>query len=789
MRTLDRKLARDLRLMWSQAVTIALVVACGTAGFITSLSAVDSLAHARDDYYVEARFADVFGQVKRAPRALESALRDVPGVADIETSVRAMVRVDLPGLPDPVTGLLIGLPRLGECRLNRVDVADGRRVSSEAPTGLELEALTSRGFAQARELRPGDHVNAVLNGKKRRLRIVGSALSPEFVFATAFGNPDVRGFGVFWVDEEALAAATDMDGAFTHVAIRLAPGASMPEVIDAVERLLSPYGGRNVHGRDDQSSHRMLESEIKEQRVIGTVLPVIFLAVAAFLINVVVNRLVQTQREQIATLKAVGYGNSTIAAYYLKLVLAIVVAGMALGVLLGAQLGAGFTSLYAEFFHFPRFDYRLEPTLVVVSAGVVAVTALLGLAHALRSIMRLAPAEAMRPPAPARFRRTLLERLRLAGQGPVLRMTLRNLERRPWRSAVATVGIAAAVAITVMGNFTRDAMDFIVDSQFNVAFRGEISAWLVEPVDAARGGHGMRQLPGVLAAEPTRWVPVEIGFGHRRERVELQGREGRAEVNRVVDVDNEPLLLDGRGLVLSDRLAAKLGAVPGDLLSVEVLAGKERRLLLPLGGTVRDMMGLNAHIDRRDLNALLGDGDLANGFALMIEPGAADATLEAIKQVPRIAGAFSKSTMLRNMQEITTRNVRLMSLVLTLFASVIAVGVVYNNVRITLAERAWELASLRVLGFTRAEVSTMLLGEIAVLILVALPLGMLAGWGLVHVIVELLKSDQFFFPVAIQPRTYAMAALAVIAAALASALVVRRRIDRLDLVAVLKTRE
>jgi putative ABC transport system permease protein len=201
------------------------------------------------------------------------------------------------------------------------------------------------------------------------------------------------------------------------------------------------------------------------------------------------------------------------------------------------------------------------------------------------------------------------------------------------------------------------------------------------------------------------------------------------------------------------------------------------------------MMGLNAYMNREALNRALGEGDLSGGFMLALEPGAEAGLLEATRRMPLVAGAFSKATMLRNMEEVSARNIRIMSTVLTLFASIIAVGVVYNNARIALAERTWELASLRVLGFTRGEVSGLLLGELAISIAVALPVGMLLGWGLVHLIAELLKSDQFFFPVVISPRTYAWAAICVVAAGVASALVVRRRVDRLDMVAALKTRE
>jgi len=792
MKALNRKLWRDLGLMWSQALTIALVVASGVAGFVTTLSAVDSLQGARDRFYAEGGFADVFAMLKRAPNALEARLRELPGVADAQTTTEFGVRVEMEGVSDPIVGQLIGVPRDQPLRMNRVSLRDGRGVPAggPGPPGPDgsLPAWVSETFALAHGLKPGDRLSALVNGKRRALVVAGIALSPEYIFAGLWGMPDQRGFGVFWVDGDALDAAFDMQGAFNRVAIKLAPWAGERAVIDDLSRLLRPWGGRLAHGRTDQVSHAMLDNEIAEQRLLGTMLPAIFLAVAAFLLNVVVSRLVATQREQIAALKALGYPNAAIAAHYLQLVGVIVAIGLVIGLALGKWLGLQLLGLYADFFRFPHFEHVLSPTLMVLAGGLTVLTALVGTLNAIGATVRLAPAEAMRPPAPGRYRATLLERLGISRLGTVMRMILRQIERRPWRSALSVTGVAAAVAIVVMGNFFRDAIGFIVDTQFNLAMRNDVAVWALEPTPD-RAARELARLPGVRSVESSRFVDAVLVNGHRRERMQIRGYAARPELFRIIDVDGRETRPTGHGLVLTDRLADKLGLRVGDRVRVEVLEGRAPTLELPVDATVKEMMGLNAYMDRRVLNQLLGDDDLSTGFVASLDPGAEEGFLQATRRLPVIAGAFSKATMLRNMQELSARNIRIMSTVLTLFAVVIAIGVVYNNARIALAERGWELASLRVLGFTRAEVSALLLGELALVIAVALPLGMLAGWGLVHALTGALKSDQFFFPVVILPRTYAWAAVAVLGAGIASALVVRRRVDRLDMVAALKTRE
>jgi putative ABC transport system permease protein len=788
MKALDRKVLRDLRLLWSQALTIALVVASGIGGFIATLSAVDSLARARDDFYAAAHFADVFASVKRAPDTLAQRLADIPGVVDVQPTVEAAARVAVPGSVDPVIGQLIGLDLRRPQRLNQVGLRSGRWPQGGTRVGGEIETVVNVSFAEAHQLRPGATVSALVNGKRRTLRITGTALSPEYIFGGVMGMPDMRAFGVFWIDEDELAAAMDMRGAFNRVAIKLAPQASEKAVVEAVTRRLAALGGAPAHGRDEQGSHAMLDNEIREQRVLGTILPAIFLAVAGFLLHVVTARLVATQREQVAALKALGYRDFAIAVHYLKLVAPMVLGGYLLGLLLGRVLGTMLTGLYAEFFRFPSFTHHVSPDLAVIGLAIVGVTGVLGTLTAIGATVRLSPAEAMRPPAPGSYRRALLERLAGARLAPSLRMILRNIDRRPLRAALTVGGIAASVAIVIMGNFFRDAIDAIVDTQFNLGMRGDVIVWMTDQVDAA-AGRELARLPGVLEVETGRRIAVRFVHGHRSETGLVDGHAAPPRMQRVIDVHQKQKLAPADGLLMTDRLAEKLRLRPGDLVTLELREGGREVVQVRLQGTVSDMMGLNAFMQRDALNRLLGDGDVANFFSLRVGRQDLPRVLERTQELPRVAGAFSKSTMLRNMQEISARNVRIMSTILTAFAAVIAVGVVYNNARIALAERTWELASLRVLGFTRAEVSMLLLGELALGIALALPIGMFLGWALTHSVVELMRSDQFLFPVVIQPRTYAWAAICVVAAGVASALVVRRRIDSLDMVAALKTRE
>ena len=787
LKALDRKLLRDLRTLWSQTLTLSLVLAMGVAAFIATFSAYESLAGARERFYAESRFADVFASVKRAPLSTRTRLQALPGVAQVYTGIAQIARMSLPHTGDPIMGLLVGLERDTPPQVNRLTVRTGRW--PEAGT-LPREALVSEAFAMARGLRPGDRVDALVQGRFEPLLITGIAVSPEYVFAGLGGSPDLRSFGVFWLDADALAGATQLRGAFNRVALLLAPGAREAPVLEALDHALAPFGAQRAHGRSEQMSHRMLESEITEQRVLGTVLPTIFLAVSAFLLHVVLSRQIVRQREQIAALKALGYDNRRIAMHFLEYAALVVVLAVLMGTALGVGLGRWLTSLYGDVFRFAVLDYRLSPWLPVVATAVACATALAATLLAIRSVLRLAPAEAMRPPAPGVYRRALAERLSLARFiTPGWRMVLRRLEQRPLRAAVTVLGVAAAMAVVVNGAFWRDSFDALIANRFQRALRGDVMAALMEPAPAKEVVAALSRLAEVNSVEGARVVNVRIEHAQQRWRGLLQGRLEQAQLQLITDRSGAVVEPPHDGLLVNSRLAKRLGVARGDMLRVQVEEGRQPLLLLPVAGTLDESMGMRVYIERRSLNALLREGDLINQAVLQVQRGRDAAAVERMQLVPGIMAAFSKTVMLRNIESVTARNLLVFSAVLTGFATVIAVGVVYNQARIALAERAWELASLRVLGFERQEVSGLLIGELALLVILSVPFGLLAGHGLAMLVAHLIHTDEFAFDAVVRPSTYAYAALCVLLAAAASAWVVQRHVRHLDLVAVLKVRE
>lgn len=789
MTALQTKLWRDLRRLRAPVLTIALVVAIGVAGFVGLFAVHASLQASRDDFYRDNHLADLFASVKRAPVALRERLATIPGVAEVRLDVVADAQVDLPGVVEAVTGRFIGLDlsavHEGRQGLNALTLRRGRWPER----GAALEVLVSDRFAAARQLQPGDVVHAILNGRRERLHVVGTAVSPEYVFASQGGAPDDTGFGIWWLDGARLSEIFDLQGAFNQASLRLEAGTAEAPVLAALDHLLEPWGSIGAVGRDRQLSAKIVTDELSQLRVMGTVLPAIFLAVAMFILNVVLSRQVATQRGQIAALKALGYSDGAIAWHYLQLALVIAGLGVLAGLGLSQLIGRGMLGLYDEVFRFHRLLYRTDPGLVLASALIAVGAAGAGTWAAIRAVVRLRPAQAMLPPAPPVYRPTVLERLGLGRWlSSAARMVVRNLERRPLRAALTVTGIALAVALQIAGAFWLDAIAHIVDVQYRQVQQGDVLVNFHRPVPPTVV-RDLRRLPGVLDAEPYRSEPVRISLGGHSRDTAVMGLRGDARLMRLVDEDRGPLALPPQGVVLSRLLAQELGARVGDRVQIQFRLWHRRTVEVAVVDIARTMFGQLLYLNLDTLNRLAGDGAGVADAALRVDPAAMPAFWAAVKAAPRINAVFDKASSLSEFNRRTERNMGVFSGILTLFAVAMAVGIIYNAARIALSERAWELASLRVLGMTRTEVSVLLLAELAAELLVALPLGALAGWGLATLMMALMASDAIDFSVVIEPSTYASAAIIVLLAGVASALLVRRQIDRLDLVAVLKVRE
>jgi putative ABC transport system permease protein len=788
MQALDRKLWRDLVTLRGQAFAIAAVMASGFACYIMFLSTLDSLLLSRALYYQDYRFAEIFAPLKRAPDSVRQRIAEINGVDKVDTRVVAPLTIDIEDFPDPVTGVITSIPDSGDPLLNRIYLRSGRLVDA----GRDDEVVISEPFAEAHGFHPGDKLHIIIRGKRKQLRIVGIGGSPEYIYQLAPGAvfPDHERFGVLWMARTPLSHAYDMEGGFNSVVLSLSRGANAQDVIDRLDRILQPYGGTGAFVRADQGSHKFLNEELLQLENLSGMFPIIFLGVAAFLLNVVVTRLVGTQREQIAALKAFGYGNVAIAIHYLKLIMLIVFTGVLLGLALGAWLGVELSEIYAGLFRLPFLDFVLYPSRIVQAATLTAMAGLLGTLTAVRMAVKLRPAEAMRPEAPAVYRQSLVETLGLKRllSAPA-RMVLRHIGHKPFKSALSVLGIAFACAILMTGRFQEDTIDYMMYVHYGITDRNDIAVLFSEPT-SYRALTELRSLPGVEYGEAVRSVAARLVFENRSYRTYINGYEPNAEIKRLVNKELEPVSLPRSGIVLNEYLAKEILQVrPGDLLTVEVLEGSQPVQQIPVVSLIHQDLGIGSYMDIRALNRLMREGNAISGAYLYIDDSQKNEIFQRLKESPRIVGTAVREQAIRAYHRTMDETMLFWTSVATLFAGIIAVGVVYNSARITLTERSHELASLRVLGFTRGEISYILLGELALLTLLAIPLGLFLGNVLCGYIAVSLENELYRVPLILSPHTYAFAASVILISAAISGLLVRRRLDHLDLIEVLKTKE
>jgi putative ABC transport system permease protein len=786
LHALDKKLIRDLWRLKAQALAISLVLACGVAIFMTGLGMVRALEATLEDYYNRQHFAHVFATARRAPQSLLSEIESIDGVMTAETRITGAVVLDLPGREGPASALVISLPA-SEPLLNRPLLVSGR--FPDADSTIEV-AVTDR-FAKANNYVPGDRFSAIADGRHLTVSISGTVRSPEFIYTLPPGGlmPDDAGYAIIWMPEHMAAGVFGLRGAFNDLSVRLRRDANTQTVIDRIDDFLEPWGGVGAQDRETQMSHAFIQAELDQLRSMSAVLPPILFGITAFLVNMVLGRIVTLERSEIGLLKALGYGNREIAMHYLMLASLVAVLGVCLGWAVGSWLSSGMSRLYARFFDFP---WLVEPHTIDVYAiaGLIGLlSAIIGALRATWAATALAPAVAMAPAAPPAFRRGILDHVSALFRLPqTAMMVLRGIARWPLRAAFTSLGLSLGVAILVASNFMLDSLDAVIDTAFFKSNRQHASLILSQelPLSAVSDA---RRLPGVLRVEPQFDLPATLSHGPKEKKLAITARPVGGDLARTLDINNQVVPLPEHGIVISQALAEFLDVGPGQMLTVTLSGSREGELRLPVAAVAQQYIGLGAYMRLDTLAAHLGEAPRVSSLNLWADPNRMPELQKALKTLPVLSTAVMLTDVRESFQETISENVRITTILFLTISVLITVGVAYNGARIQLSERARELASLRILGFTRAEVSTILLGETAILALIAQPLGWAIGGWIAWAMTTGFDSDLYRIPLVLTPSNFATASLVTLGAVAAAALLVRRRLDRADLIAVLKTRE
>ena len=772
MSALHSKLRRELRQFAGQIAAIASVIAAGVLVLIITTSNYQSISDSKQQFYQQYRLAELFVYVNRVPQQVLQRLAELADVSTIEGRIETLARFEVAGFADVIQGQLLSVPEhqqlLNQLHLVQGQLPDNRRFD---------QVVISQTFADAHHLNIHDSIRAVINGRYQQLQISGIAMSPEFVYQMGPGDimPDYERFGIFWMSERALAQAMDMEGAFNHISIGLQTAAYAPDVIAAVDQLLTPYGSLGAMQRSELPSDMFLNEELDQLRAMSVLLPTIFLGVAAFLLAVMMRRLITTQRQTIAVLKAFGYSNNDLMRHYSLFALMVTGIGLLFGVGMSLWVAEPVARLYASYFYFPEFIFGLQPRSLVIANLLCVGAAFVGSYQAVSDISRQAPAEAMRPPMPTHYHHGGQAWLRL---GPVAQMIVRHIRRYPWRSLLSVTGIALSGSLILLGSYMFSAMDEMLDSHYQNSLRMDMEVQLHEPVNRIELAN-FRQLPGVLGLE---------GFRQHAAIVRVQGRQQRVQLLGVpTDSTMRPLSLPPQGLVATRYLVDYLQVTPGDYLDIELPAARRIHQQRPLVNVVDEALGLGVYASLEYVSQMLQEDSVINGVWLRSDPQYQNELQHALRDIPLVSGVTNIRQSQVNIRSYIDETVLVVMAVLLLLAGSISFAVLYNNARIMLAERQRELATLRVLGFSRAEISLIIYAELAILALLAVPLAWLLGSVFSYALISGLSTELFRVPWSWASAPYVNTLLGILAATLIAMLAVSRRLLKLDMMSSLKT--
>jgi len=792
VKTLDRKLLRQLRSSWGLILAITSIIAVGVTCFGSMASCYWNLTEAMSRYYAQCRMADFSIELKKVPLAELGQIADLPGVVEIRPRIQFNATVDLDGVTKPLNGQVLSLPERRESVINDIVLKRGSYFTDRR----ENEVIVNEAFALRHNLGPGQWIHLVLNNRRQELFIVGTAISSEFVYLLGPGAivPDPEHFGIFYLKQKYAEDVFDFDGAANQVLGLLSPEKrDQPDlVLRRAEQLLAPYGVFTTTPRRDQPSNQFLSLEIKGLRNFAVIMPAIFLGVAAVVLNVLLSRLAEQQRTVIGTLKALGYTDAQVFGHFMKFGVVIGLLGGAAGIAGGYLAAGGMIVMYRQFYEFPELVNRPYPSVIIGGLAISVVCSLVGSLRGARAVLRLKPAEAMRPKPPRIAHHTVLERMGWFWRHLTSdwRMVLRGVTRNRMRSATAVFAGAMGACVLSSSFMSAVALTYLIDFEFHSVVRSDIDLTLGDE----RGEDALleaRRLPGVDRAEPQLAVAGTFHAGHRHKKAGITGLAPGARLTVPRDADGRAIRTPDNGLAMSRHLAKTLGVGLGDVVEFEPTKGLRRTVRVPVMEVSDSYLGTAVYTDITYLSRLIGEEMAVNRIQLATDrdPANLEALYRELKQLPVLQGVDARADVMRNLEETLIQNTYAFILPMTLFAGVLFFGAILNGSLISLAERQRELATLRVLGYGPWRVGSLLFRESMVTTLLGALLGMPLGYLLTVFIARLYASDLFRFPVVSNSMVWiATATLAVVYGVVAH-LFVQRAVHRMDWLGALQAKE
>lgn len=788
MSVLNKKLWRDLWQSKGQVLAVTAVIACGIAVYVAFLSSYRNLVLSRDSYYSAYRFHDFSIQMEKAPETAVFKIKELAGVRNARGRIVKDVPLTVTNQGENKIARLISLPLMSQGIIDGLHLVRGRLLQDSAGD----ECVVNDKFFEANQLKMGDRIQVTANGRRQSLKIVGTAQSPEYIYTIRNVQemvPNPNKFGIIWVQQEWAESQLNLRGAINEIVGEVYDSEQLNTLLDQAKELLKPYGIYARVKRENQLSHWYLKSEIDGLAVSATITPAIFLLMAALILVILLSRMVRREQTQIGLLKAYGYSNTQISMHYVKFASILGIIGGLIGEGVGQWMGRGMIQLYIQFYTIPILRYQFYPDLlgnaILISTGCALFSALL----VVRSVVNISPATAMRDSPPRTAHKTLLEKI------PALwnhvsftnKIILRNIGRYPMRSGFTVLGVMLSTSIVMMGYFSGDAMNYMLEHQFEKVQREDVRVTFYREQGQNAWLEALRW-PGVRRAEPLLMYPFEIKTAWKKKELLITGLPAQGRLFYLLDEDNHHVQLKTRGLTLMKINADELKLRAGDKVTIKPLIRLEKEHEVVIEQVVQQYVGAGAYMRHDALSRLLGESLAIN--ALLLKLDGPLAVLNAyLKEIPLVASVEVKQDALDNFNKTIGESMGISMFFLTLFAGVIAIAVIYNSTAINITERSREMASLRVLGYTTAEVGRIIFNENLFLSLLGLAIGLPFGHLMCKSMTAAYTTEVFRFPFYISSQTYWISGLTILGYVVITNVLSRKRIATLDMVEALKSRE
>jgi len=789
---LDRKLGREVRSTWPLLLAITGIMAVGVACYVSMASAYNNLDAAKGRYYRQCRMSDFWIDVKKAPLAELDAVARLPGVAEIRPRIQFFATVDLDGVTRPLNGQVLSLPDRREPIINDVVLVRGGYFTDRR----QNEVIVNAAFAEHHKLEPGQWIRLVLNNRRQELFIVGTAISSEFVYLLGPGaiTPEPEHFGVFYIKRSYAEDVFDFDGAANQVLGLLAPEAKdRPQAwLRRAELVLAPYGVFTTTPLADQPSNKYLSQEIEGLATFGIFMPAIFLAVAAMVLNVLLTRLAEQQRTVVGTLKALGYSDRQIFVHFLKFGVTVGLAGGLLGAAGGHVLAGYMTTMYRLFFEFPELQNRVFPGTLATALAISLAVAVAGSLRGARAVLRLEPAEAMRPKPPKQGGAVILERIgwlwRRLSSG--WRMVLRDVLRSRLRTAAGVFAAMMGASVLVTSFMMVEATRYLIDFQFKWLLKSDIELAFKDE----RGQDALAeaaQLPGVDYAEPVLHVAGTFHHGPIEKQGGITGLIRGASLTVPRDRQARPIRVPSAGVAMTRKLADVLNVRRGDLIQFRPVKGLRRTHQIRVAEIADSYLGTAVYADIHFLSGLVGEELALTGVQLATDGDDRQVgdLYRELKQLPGLQAVGARPDMVRSLEETILKTLWVSIGMLVMFAGMVFFGSIFNASMVSLAERQREVATLRVLGYGPWMIGSLLLRESMIVTTFGTALGMPLGYFWTVLAAISYESEMFRFPVVSSAGTWIWTAVLAVLFGLAAHLCVQWTIHRMDWLDALKASE